>query len=305
MARGNSLKTHVAAQRIGDKAYTWTQLGAAGSVLAAVTRCIYLEAAGGEIIWLIPPNIPMHRRAIQVAQLPAVEPGTAVVVCGDCLLIGDTCIGLGSADRWSPRQISTRQDKNLPSDEVAVCLIEQPRGLAALLFAPALAGTDNPTQCALEEHAAPLINTLRDACGQFDFAEILAAGLELIGLGTGLTPSGDDLLGAALFALYYTGCWDADAVGSFLKQARSRTNAISFTIMADMAQGHGAEPLHDLLFAILSGAPREAVETAVTSLTHIGHNSGWDILAGLLIGLHGYNPPASFCVFSTKAANRQ
>ncbi len=296
------MNTHGAARRIGEKASTWTRSGAAGNVLAAVTRCVYLEAADGEIVWLIPPDSPMHRRAIQVTQVPAVEPGVAVVAHDDGLHIGNTRIGLGTASRWSPRQLPRRRGGHLPGGGVAGCLMERPYGLAALLFAPSLTGSDDPMQRALGEHVAPLIGAVWDACGQRDLAGVLAAGQGLIGLGAGLTPSGDDFLGAALFALHHTGCWDADAVGSFFRQARSRTNAISFTIMADMAHGHGPEPLHDLLVAILCHEPREAVTTAASSLIRIGHSSGWDMLAGLLAGLHRDNRPASSCLLNVSEA---
>lgn len=106
----------------------------------------------------------------------------------------------------------------------------------------------------------------------------------LVGLGPGLTPSGDDLLGGTLIALRALG-WPrvADTLGSWLLlRARARTHAISYAHLACAAEGEGAAALHDTLAALCSpNAPR--LGEYVDALGNIGHSSGWDSLAGVAL----------------------
>jgi hypothetical protein len=142
---------------------------------------------------------------------------------------------------------------------------------------------------ALIEAAAPGIEALRTwlasemGPGRTDTHP--SAALEsLIGLGPGLTPSGDDLLGGALLALRALG-WPcvADTLGRWLlPRARSRTHAISYAHLTCAADGEGAAALHDTLAAICSpGAP--SLRKCAAALTALGHSSGWDAMAGVAL----------------------
>jgi hypothetical protein len=111
-----------------------------------------------------------------------------------------------------------------------------------------------------------------------------AAVASLIGLGPGLTPSGDDVLGGALIALRALGWRDAaDALARrTLARARSRTHAISYAHLVCATAGEGAAALHDTLVALCSpAAPR--LGDCVEAVAAIGHSSGWDALAGLAL----------------------
>lgn len=107
----------------------------------------------------------------------------------------------------------------------------------------------------------------------------------LVGLGPGLTPSGDDYLGGAMIAL--SGLGEADAVrrlaGWALDAAADRSTKISLAHLACAAEGEGATALHDTLAAIC--APDTAdlasvIDAAIGEIDRIGHSSGWDALAG-------------------------
>jgi hypothetical protein len=105
----------------------------------------------------------------------------------------------------------------------------------------------------------------------------------LVGLGPGLTPSGDDFLCGVMFTLHslgHTGVADRlwDRVRPLSKDAG---NAISFGHLAVAAAGGGSAPIDDLLAALLvgeSGALRRLLDVVGT----IGHTSGWDCVAGVL-----------------------
>ena len=104
----------------------------------------------------------------------------------------------------------------------------------------------------------------------------------LLGLGPGLTPSGDDLLGGlmiALTALDQTGVrdqlWDA-----LRPELEMLTNEISAMHLAVAADGLGSAACHEALNAMLAGTPPD-----LDAIDAIGHTSGWDMLAGMAVAL--------------------
>lgn len=108
----------------------------------------------------------------------------------------------------------------------------------------------------------------------------------LIGLGPGLTPSGDDALGGALIALRGCGCADlADRLAAWvLPRAKTATSDISRAHLAAAAAGEGAAALHDTL-AALARHDEDGLVAGLRRLDAIGHSSGWDALAGAVAAL--------------------
>jgi len=160
--------------------------------------------------------------------------------------------------------------------------IGEPRGLAALL-------EGRPLPFPLPAAEAPL-RALARAAGDDDPGGALAPAHALLGLGPGLTPSGDDAVGGLLFArrmLADAPAWDPVAA-SLALAARKRTNAISAALLADLASGQGHAALHQVAAAL---ARDTDPLPAARALAGLGHASGWELLAGLLIGLAG---PAFF-----------
>jgi hypothetical protein len=96
----------------------------------------------------------------------------------------------------------------------------------------------------------------------------------LIGLGPGLTPSGDDYLGGVLIALRLTGrAMQVEGLWRWLQpRLKARTSAISAAHLAAAAAGEAHEALHD----VLNG------ELDLDALDAVGHTSGWDALAGAM-----------------------
>lgn len=102
----------------------------------------------------------------------------------------------------------------------------------------------------------------------------------LIGLGPGLTPSGDDFLVGALALLDALGERSAHAVlaRAIADAPRGLTSPLSDCLLRAAAAGHVGENLCRAVSAVISGA----AETAVAALRHTGHSSGWDMLAGVV-----------------------
>ena len=122
-----------------------------------------------------------------------------------------------------------------------------------------------------------------------DLQAIRRVALPLLGLGPGLTPSGDDLVGAALFARRSLARSSACATNSTLvaelvAAARKTSHPIAAALFADLVTGDTFAPLHEL--AVACGEPDDArVRSAVHALVRIGSSSGYDMLAGFIIGI--------------------
>lgn len=104
---------------------------------------------------------------------------------------------------------------------------------------------------------------------------------QLIGLGPGLTPSGDDFLGGALVALHAFGERDvARALGAWLLPLCERaTHPVSVAHLEAAAHGEGGEALHACLLAL---ADDRDPDDALDAIAAVGHTSGWDALAGAM-----------------------
>ncbi|HUZ30827.1 MAG TPA: DUF2877 domain-containing protein, partial [Xanthobacteraceae bacterium] len=116
----------------------------------------------------------------------------------------------------------------------------------------------------------------------------------LIGLGPGLTPSGDDFIGGLMVALHYLGFAEiaATIAGAVLPIASRDTNTISAQLLRCAATGQAASTLFDILKAILTG---DSIEAGLDAIDAIGHTSGWDSLAGAALvcrALSGLEEPA-------------
>ena len=106
-----------------------------------------------------------------------------------------------------------------------------------------------------------------------------AAGLGgLVGLGPGLTPSGDDFLCGMLAGLLLAGLWQHPFATCLMRQIASRlpdTNAISAAFLQCALEGQYSE-------AVVQLSTLPPVEEILTAFSAIGHSSGSDTLCGVL-----------------------
>jgi Protein of unknown function (DUF2877) len=158
------------------------------------------------------------------------------------------------------------------------------------LFRPAafqLVGTRLPTPTVLHVRAqialAALAEGLVAAPPRRD-AHLKTAVRGLIGLGPGLTPSGDDVLAGALLGLHATGnAILAAQLGAHVAAASvDGTSPLSAAFLRCAIDGETSAPLHQALSAAFTNTDWP---TTLDTLNHIGHTSGWDHFAGGLLAL--------------------
>jgi len=287
-----------AAKRVGPIAARALRPGARGHVRAVFERCFYVELDSGWVCvggaglgagplnlnwgWWAGPSRPAWPRNGEVAHSD-----------GATLTAGPVAIALAEAEPWVADRVGAWDQaslaRGLAAAHTALMRLAPRDGLA--LLGPA----DNRQRRAVSAAAqAPLAHLAQLLGGEARGQPIDAARLApLIGLGPGLTPSGDDYLGGLMVALSLVGrrglrdrLWQAIEPLTI-----ERTTAISRVHLAAAAEGLGSAALHATLAAILSGAS-DRVAAACAGLAGVGHSSGWDGLAGALCLLRAAGPRA-------------
>ncbi|MFI7447755.1 DUF2877 domain-containing protein [Nonomuraea sp. NPDC049714] len=241
-------------------------------VLAAFSAGIYLEVRTelepSVIAVISGAGIRLPNSLLLATELPH-------VTVGDEAYVGDGTVEVGRlslrARRW--------WDPAPPLGEV------DPRALASLSRAfqaergaPGLAGHD-------------AVELLAASCASGWLLGAVTAAERLVGLGPGLTPSGDDVLAGLLVTLRHlgaaTGVERAVRLGGWLAaavtfDARTRTTPLSATLLHCAARGEACPEV----IAVLRGlAGRQPLESALRRLHGLGHTSGADLAQGVAIGL--------------------
>lgn len=127
---------------------------------------------------------------------------------------------------------------------------------------------------------------------QLDIQGAVRAAGKIIGLGPGVTPSGDDILIGFLAGLwsmagqYSTHIPFIRSFGTELIKLAQKTGEISRTYIFHATQGQFSSSLSQLAEAIATGGD---VEVAAQTAMRVGHSSGMDSVTGLLIGLCVWN----------------
>ena len=141
---------------------------------------------------------------------------------------------------------------------------------------------------ALSRRMSDPVRRLISSAAQFDLENAIPSAEQMIGLGPGVTPSGDDILLGVLAGLWSTARGDQHKM-DFLRSFRDalipltvQTSEISRTYLYHAAHGQFSSSLSHLAEAIAQGGQ---VEAAFDEAARIGHSSGTDSVTGLLIGL--------------------
>jgi hypothetical protein len=308
---GADVDPSVAVKRAGVVARAVCRRGGRGEVAAVFERSLYLRL-GDDFICIGDPTIGNGPTTLIIAARVAelgLQRGQSAFIGNARIAVGDVLLDLSNCETWRPppwpiacatlpgtcAEIAQRAVES-PADSLVRAAFgigdtplarrARPRiaKFASWLSPPpssSSATADDPVNAALSTELrgqclldAPLSRgTTR--------GEMLAQAVRnLIGLGYGLTPSGDDFLIGALAmldALQQTNIHAA--LGRAVVAAADRTSPLSASFLRAAAAGHVGENLHRMIAAIMTGE----ADAAVAAATHIGHTSGWDTLAGAVV----------------------
>ena len=150
----------------------------------------------------------------------------------------------------------------------------------------------------LVERAVQTVPALIDATRNFQVDGAITAIRPLIGLGPGLTPSGDDFIVGYLAGLWSTAGSDSSrlrfmsSVGAWLSQAAVGTNAISCTYIKSAVNGNVSESIATLAQRFGHANSMDSVREATGTALQVGNTSGADGVLGLLLGCIAWTAPS-------------
>jgi hypothetical protein len=249
-----------------------------GRAIAVFPSAVYLQSDRSTepaVIALVTSDAVRLPNAVVLAAPARQEPFRGVREGDDCL-IGEGCAEVGGRLRarvrrwWDPTPVLG------------------PLSLARLSHGERTLGGVTG-RWGLSGHTMP--ESLADACVAGDLAHAVDAAERIVGLGPGLTPSGDDALAGLLLALRLLGgavpgggraVWLADWLGAAVTaHATDRTTSLAATLLHCAARGQASVEAAAVLRGI---AGQDPLVTAARRLLATGHTSGADLAWGLLTG---------------------
>jgi hypothetical protein len=211
------------------------------------------------------------------------SPGDTVVATNAGLLAGGRIgIRLQGAAAWHAALPAYPADESRLRANVA--RVRAQLGERPIASAPAHARTGFACEMAtvLERRALLLCGALREG----DAKAAVGHGRSMIGLGPGLTPSGDDFL-VGLFAVLHVPQSPCSGLAPLCRNmaadAQRQTHAISAAALQAAARGRVRKRIEVLLREMMTGT-RERVDQALGAVLAIGSSSGTDIAAGVACG---------------------
>ncbi|MBN2118278.1 MAG: DUF2877 domain-containing protein [Anaerolineales bacterium] len=218
-----------------------------------------------------------------------------LMICRDEILVFEKdslTIQLSEARRWKCDLPALRFDPADPAVAAAWSFVWEVLNARQRLSEAEIVAQELLGKSAREgvaHRAGKAIRTLLSAARRYDLTDSSAQ--SLIGLGSGLTPSGDDLLSGYLAGLWCIVQGESkraqfiSSLGETIIHLSSKTNDISRTYLYHAAQGQVSSRLADLVEGICRGENPKRLNELAEAAFDVGHTSGTDTVTGLLIGL--------------------
>ena len=259
-----------------------------------------------------PANIVTSLPVTSDFTLYGIEPGTLVWIDKNhtMLNIGNLSVSLKNASLWDSPLAQFKAP--LPARQINENLVEVGRwvkhshsnssGLAELF--PHLEALRSGTYLP-PAHTDPVtylagqaINRLLPALRTADSTNIKESAASLIGLGPGLTPSGDDYLAGLLLSLRIAARLSPesfqhvqnDLSNTIIELAPRLTNNLSCQMLLLAARGTGSELMENMVLALFCASPtKNSLIQAAVDLSAVGASSGFDQLLGIMSGANLYS----------------
>ena len=267
-----------------------------GRVTAVFERSIYLEV-NCSWICLADASLGFGPLVVSVKSIygrdwiNSFSVGRLVKFSSDSIRIDDyTIISTKGVCSWEPPKVSNWTKTSillgLRALENLVELNIPEKGLGRFIF-ECPDRFPSSDECLAAEHSIEILKNWLKQCFETKMPIIpdKEAIASLIGLGPGLTPSGDDFLGGMLIALHI--CREKSVKKNLYVQVDSlldSTGPVSKAHLKVAALGEGSHSLHQVINMLLKGNDAK-LELAIHTINQIGHTSGWDALAGAAVVL--------------------
>jgi hypothetical protein len=228
-----------------------------------------------------PLNVVLNQRGWDAA---IIVPGTSAWAQGERLRVCGLAIDLSAGDVWEPRPDWPALRDRLPAIEAglpALRVLGREHAHTGSLLAVLDEGScEDPLPLAVLADARSGCQAL-EAGWRGDRTTLGEGAAQLAGLGSGLTPGGDDFLCGAMMWAWLAHPRPAVICGAIAETAAPRTTTLSAALLRAAARGECSAAWHALLNAL---ARRDGIGLTRASrgvLRH-GATSGADTLAGFL-----------------------
>jgi hypothetical protein len=269
-----------------------------GHVEAVFEHAWILRMEDGALVAVLAQQAGNVARGIRLASgLPRdvrLQAGMRVRIDPQRLSFDDASIEvkLSAARLWAPELRPGMWDRHGNSLDAALTvrklLCREAARSGSEFLAQALRLQRPPTTLAVRVSA--ILDRLGPAVSGGDRTGALNAVSQLIGLGPGLTPAGDDfivgwLVGLMLLAKTPGDCEFLHAMCTGVEGLRFATTSVSSQHLDDACALLFSERLSDLCVAIAVGAPAPRLASRVSAQLAVGATSGADAAAGLMFAL--------------------
>ena len=207
-------------------------------------------------------------------------------------------IQLNEARRWKCDLPALKFNPTNPAVSAAWSLVwnalnKRQRLMGSEIAAEDLFHLSTLGQAGMLHRVGKAIRGLLNAARQYELTDASAVH-SLIGLGPGLTPSGDDILVGYMAGLWCTVDGSSEraqfisSLGKTIIELSDKTNDISRTYLYHAVRGQVSSRLANLAEAICRGAEPERLHVTAETALSVGHTSGMDTVYGLLSGLDAW-----------------
>jgi hypothetical protein len=224
--------------------------------------------------------------------------GEQAICCDEVLRIGSLKINLHGARCWKCDLPALQPDFSNPAVAAAWKIVRTELNKRQVLFGAEI--TAQEISHSGEIFQSRVASNIRKAMRELiiaarSYSESVTSPIkELIGLGTGLTPRGDDLLLGFLAGLWCSVRGKNERLrfvsnlAEAVVQNTCQTNDISRTYLYHASHGQVSNLLVNLAQAISLGQDYDHLIEISESSMRVGHTSGMDTVTGLLIGLAAF-----------------
>ncbi len=292
----------IAARRMGRFAARFFAEHSQAQIVAVFERSLYLQAGrsfvclGDHRIGDGPINICVETKG-DVGFIANSRAGDSVEFAGGIANAPVWRLDVRGAEIWTPASWPVLAAPEALGDVIAQVLVIVRSMLPVdglLPFAHGDCG-DLASNRAFQRLAGPRLERLENWLrGQFadDVDTVGEPPVDLLGFGPGLTPSGDDALCGVILALSAMRTERAAGTLGRLAEAVSRecaeaTTALSAQFLSAAIEGQGSGVLHAFVVALVSGEMAR-IPAAMEKLSRVGHSSGLDAAAGVIIALRAF-----------------
>ena len=277
----------LSAVSIGTQAVRVIGSSSRGRVAAVFNRSLYLELDSG---WCCLVGKQLGAGPVNICvwlpgRMDIVTRNAAVDTVDQGFVIGNRLhVATASASVWTAPIVEWSEETLIRGLAALdpLCLDRAPiAGLSRIVWPRSSVDPGSFESCA----AMPVVASLADWLQRMferDSWELPPGGItKLVGLGPGLTPSGDDFLVGMLVVLSLAGRFDlVAAVDQVIRPALVvGTGPISRLHVVAALDGESSERLHAMVNAVLVG-DHNVLASRLVSISQVGHCSGWDTLAG-------------------------